>query len=410
MTAGVAALSYGAVSSQQSINWGSLRGVNYGWSALGASCAGNAPNPSTSFPQMKANGWNLIRVPIGWDLAESNPSNFASYMSQIASAANANGFYVIYDFHSINDCGWPSGVASQYSTTSALYSAWWANQVTYNGQNGWQAQFNDFWKPIISAVDSHASTLAYEIMNEPPGTGSQEQPYNQFVYNNIRALSSKVIMFGAPFNCPGCGATYGTAPAQAAEPNGINIAMDVHDYDSTGSTLVTHIQEWNAVSGLVGIVMGEFGPRLATSQSAAQAYLLDHYTAIKNGGLAATEWWWECGASLTGTGKNFDILLDSSCNQWWIDSAIVQAQNQVYGGSSTVSFTSSSSQSSSQSVSVTTITSGSSTITSTITTSSAGGNPLSILQLPQISQSQFEEGVLIVLLASVVVGVLKRRS
>ncbi len=107
-------------------------------------------------------------------------------------------------------------------------------------------------------------------MNEPPGTGSQEQPYNQFVYNSIRALSSKVVMFGAPFNCPGCGATYGTAPAQAAEPNGINIAMDVHDYDSTGSTLVSHIQQWNAVTGLVGIVMGEFGPTHATPQSAAQ--------------------------------------------------------------------------------------------------------------------------------------------
>jgi hypothetical protein len=307
------------------VNWASLRGVNYGWSALHASCAGNSPDPAVSFPQFKANNWNMIRVPIGWDLAEASPTNFISYLSTMATEADAQGLFLYYDFHAIKDCGWPSALVSQYSTIAEFYTAWWGNKVTYRSQNAWQLHFNEFWKPLIQTVDSHSSTMGYEIMNEPPGTGTEEQPYNQFVYDQIRSIgSTKTVIYCNPFDCPGCGPTFGTGPSQSAKPSGTNIALDCHDYDSMGTTLAAHIAEWTAVTGLVGVVMGEFGSR-GTTETEAQTYLTDHYTQIKNGGIASTYWWWASGSS-----PPYLHLLNSSDQQWWIDTAIVNTIAQVY--------------------------------------------------------------------------------
>ncbi len=377
-------------SGSNNIDWASLIGVNYRWGALHAN--GNAPAPSVSLPEMKTNGWNLIRVPIGWDTELNNPSAFDAALSTLASQADQDGIYVIYDFHAINANGWPSSLVSQYGV-DGLYTAWWANQVTYNGQNGWQAQFDDLWKNVISTVDSHPSTLGYEIMNEPPSMGESELPYNQFVYNNIRMLSAKTVIFGAPFSTPGGGPTFGTSPAQAVKPSGTNIVMDVHDYDDTSGVL-THIQQWQQVTGLAGIVMGEFGARSASSQSAAQSYLQTYYSAFKQTGIASTYWAWECGASTTATGNNFLILLDNSCNQWWIDNAIVQTQNQVYGGGSTTTTSTSSTQSKMSSTS-TSITSTTSSMSSTTIYSSSSSTSQSssstIFPEVQTSTSSFSQ-------------------
>src|SRR5487761_1065258 len=82
-------------------NWSSLRGVDYHWTTVvdPNETLSSAPAPSISFPEIKASGWNLLRVTFFWGEYRANPSQYISNVQTIAWYAEQNGLYVIWDLN-----------------------------------------------------------------------------------------------------------------------------------------------------------------------------------------------------------------------------------------------------------------------------------------------------------------------
>jgi hypothetical protein len=316
------------------VNWASLHGVNYLWAPYLVGWNPQTLDPATSFPQMKANGWNLIRVAISWTRVIQNQSAYVSALKEVANEADANGLYVIYNNEVSVGTGWPDCVFSQYSTPTNFYAAWWANQVICNGDNnpsengvnGWQASWNQFWIPTIQTVDSHVSTLGYEIMNEPPvaPSGETQQTFNQWFYNQVRTVSSKAVVFDPPYGNPGGGGgpIKGTQAAQNVMPNGNGLVLDYHDYGVIGSALDADVSQWANVSGLSGYFMGEFGIDYPTNFSSALNYFSCVYPTLNKYGAGSAVFAW----MYSNTGA-YSLLTPTTLHQNFVDTAIVQAYN-----------------------------------------------------------------------------------
>ena len=136
-------------------------------------------------------------------------------------------------------------------------------------------------------------------------------------------MSSKAIIYEAPYSTPAGGTVFGTANAQNAKPNGTNVILEVHDYEGNNpSSMLTHVQEWAAVTGISGYFMGEFGTT-TTNQTSAESYYASMYTALKQYGFASCVWDW-------AASDNY-ALLDSSSNPNFRVTAINQAYASVYG-------------------------------------------------------------------------------
>ena len=390
---------YSAVSS---INWGALKGTNYIWGPLGIS-GSNTPNPNIAFPQMKSFGWNLIRLPISWVAMLANPSQYSQTLQQVATQADVNGIYVIYDFHQIEGWStqvWPSTLLNQYSNYNTFMTAWWNNQATLNGQSGWNAQMSTFWNQVVSAVKSYPSTLGYEIMNEPPMvsgmTYANMQQYNQFIANALSPMipSNQYIFFMGPYSQPGGGKITGSSPIEQVAPIGIaNLALDGHQYQSSG--ILTSFTDFNTAAQnlkLSGVVIGEWATcgGCTMTESTALPIVQSYESTFRQYGFANSYWGYWCGTTMVN-------LLDSNCNSYWLDSDIEQAQGS---GSTNTQFSTTSSLTSTQTTSVDTI---------STTRSTATNSNLILSLLPPISETQFAEGLLIIMVAVVMVALIKRR-
>ena len=364
-----------SINATNQIAWSSLRGVDYLTWNLGIE--GPSQDPSVAFPIMKADGINLIRVPISWGYSLSvgngagagNPTNYFNTLNAVANAADANGISVIYDFHAGSGSAYntkqafPGDMLAAYTSSgtldlNAFYTAWFANQITYNGQTAWKAMASEFWVPLIQAVDSHQSTLGYETINEPSygltNGAASLQAYNQFVYNTIRgAGSSKAVVF-----CAKDGTDPSAADMKASAPTGTNIVFDIH-YSTTDANVWASLTNTANSMGLAGIWLGEW-----FNYSATVSQLVTYISFFKSYGVAMTWWAWAC---RTG------MLLDTNCLPTPALSNLAQAINQVYGNvgttsSSTISSKSSSSSTDTSSSISTTSSSYSSTIISSSTT------------------------------------------
>ena len=317
--------------------WSSLRGVNYLLPQLSEFGNPNNPSPSVSFPEIKADGWNLIRVPLSWNAYENDTSLFMSTLENISASANSNNLSVVYDFHAIGDTGWPSSLISQYPTLNSFYKAWWLNGTTYKGQNGWQIQFSEFWKNILNAVDSQPSTLGYEIMNEPPIVSGvsyvNQQNYNTFVATHMRLLTQRWIVFDPPFDCVSCKIQTGASPVIAVAPKGVSkVVIDAHMYGVSDPS--AYFAEWASAGEQLGfpVWIGEWGVNGANSPQtlSSMAQILTTYIQdFKTSGFAWTYWYWNCGSTnYAADWHSWHNMLDSSkgCSQWWFNSEIVQLQ------------------------------------------------------------------------------------
>ncbi len=321
-----------------SVSWSSLRGANYLLPQLSEFGNPNNPPTSVSFPEIRADGWNLVRVPLSWNAYENNTSLFMSTLENISSSANANNLSVVYDFHAIGDTGWPATLISQYPTLDAFYQAWWLNSTTYKGENGWNIQFSEFWVNIIKAVDSQPSTLGYEIMNEPPLVSGvsyvNQQDYNTFVATHMRSLTQKWIVFDPPYQCVSCGIQSGTSPVVAVAPKGVlHLVIDAHMYGVSDPS--TYFAEWASAGEQIGVPVwiGEWGVNGANSpqtQSGMTQFLTKYIQDFRTYGFAWTYWYWNCGSTnYAADWHSWHNMLDSGngCSQWWLDSEITQLQS-----------------------------------------------------------------------------------
>jgi len=174
-----------------------------------------------SFKLISEAGMNHVRFVFYWESYERDPTNFMLELQSVAQAADKYNVNVIYDNHQFHTSSWfnpqrgtgfPSflfqdnpaypagnGGGPKYAPAKAWWTDWWNQAVKdTNGTDGWTLQA-EFLKKIVGTLDSHKSTLGYEILSEPQ-VHSVDQwekigKFNTFMVNELRKLTSKVLVY-----------------------------------------------------------------------------------------------------------------------------------------------------------------------------------------------------------------------
>ncbi len=174
-----------------------------------------------SFRLISEAGMNHVRFVFYWESYERDPTNFMLELQSVAEAADKYNVNVIYDNHQIHTSsrfnpqrgtGFPSflfqdnqaypaanGGSPKYAPAKAWWTDWWNRSVkATNGTDGWILQA-EFMKKIVDTLDSHQSTLGYEILSEPQVHSADQWQkigqYNTFMVNELRKFTNKVLVY-----------------------------------------------------------------------------------------------------------------------------------------------------------------------------------------------------------------------
>ncbi|HYX56809.1 MAG TPA: cellulase family glycosylhydrolase [Nitrososphaeraceae archaeon] len=174
-----------------------------------------------SFRLLSEAGMNHVRFILYWEAYVKDPASFMSEINAVANAADKWGIRVIYDNHQFHTSSWlnpqrgtgfpsflfennpmyPSGAGggTRYPAAQLWWTDWWNRSVKdVNGRDGWTL-LADFLKKIVSTVDSHPSTLGYEILSEPQVHNVDQWEkignFNTLVTNELRTLTQKTIAY-----------------------------------------------------------------------------------------------------------------------------------------------------------------------------------------------------------------------
>jgi hypothetical protein len=166
-------------------------------------------------------GMNHVRFVFYWESYVRDPINFMLELQSLAQAADKYNINVIYDNHQFHTSSWfnpqrgtgfPSflfqnnpayppgnGGGPKYTPAKVWWTDWWNRAVKdTNGTDGWTLQV-EFFKRIIDTLDSHQSTLGYEILSEPQVHNVDQWEkigkYNTFMVNELRKFTSKVLAY-----------------------------------------------------------------------------------------------------------------------------------------------------------------------------------------------------------------------
>src|SRR5919202_2919304 len=175
-----------------------------------------------SFRLISQGGMNHVRLVFYWEAYEKDPTAFIRELTTVAQTADKYGLKVMYDNHQFHTSSWlnnrrgtgfppsffenhtilypyGSGGGTGYPAAKVWWTNWWNRAIKdVSGVDGWTLQAN-FLKKIVSTVDSHPSTLGYEILNEPQvhniDQWSKIGTYNTFMVNQLRTLTHKTIAY-----------------------------------------------------------------------------------------------------------------------------------------------------------------------------------------------------------------------
>ena len=166
-------------------------------------------------------GMNHVRFVFYWESYVRDPINFMLELQSLAQAADKYNINVMYDNHQFHTSSWfnpqrgtgfPSflfqnnpayppgnGGGPKYTPAKVWWTDWWNRAVKdTNGTDGWTLQV-EFFKRIIDTLDSHQSTLGYEILSEPQVHNVDQWEkigkYNTFMVNELRKFTSKVLAY-----------------------------------------------------------------------------------------------------------------------------------------------------------------------------------------------------------------------
>lgn len=177
-----------------------------------------------SFRLMKDAGLNHVRFLFYWEAYEKNPQGFMSELEQVANAADKYGVKVIYDNHQWHTSSWLEDRGTGFPTSlfannsqqypmqtgdnagkegEPVAKLWWSNFwdgtiKDGQGNDAWTL-LADFYKKVVAAVDSHESTLGYEILSEPHVESADQWEkigsFNSFMTDELRSVTDKIIVY-----------------------------------------------------------------------------------------------------------------------------------------------------------------------------------------------------------------------
>lgn len=188
---------------------------------------GNATTPlppnyyEDSFRILAEAGMNHVRYTVYWEAYVVNPTSFMNELQLVANTADKYGINVIYDNHQFHTSsylnpqrgnGFPSalfegdpkfsygaGGSPKYQAANLWWTDWWDRSIRdVNGTDGWVLLLG-FLQGIVNAVDSHPSTLGYEILSEPQVHSSDQWEkigsFNNLMVNELRKLTDKTLAY-----------------------------------------------------------------------------------------------------------------------------------------------------------------------------------------------------------------------
>ena len=175
-----------------------------------------------SFAAFSQNHLDFVRYLIIWEAYERDPEAFMNELNTVVNAADQSGVKVIYTVDQFRTSSWLEpergygfpislfeGGQKEYDkgggggpgdpAAEEWWTDWFDRAVTNAaGIDGWTLQAN-FLKEIVKAVDSHPSTLGYELLNEPRIYSIDQWEkigtYNTFLTDELRKVTQKLIVF-----------------------------------------------------------------------------------------------------------------------------------------------------------------------------------------------------------------------
>jgi hypothetical protein len=174
-----------------------------------------------SFRILHDAGMNHVRYTLYWEAYVVNPTAFMNELQMVANAADKYGINVIYDNHQFHTSsylnpqrgnGFPAslfqgdpkfvygaGGSPKYEAASLWWTDWWDRKIKdVNGADGWVLLY-DFLHKIINTLDSHPSTLGYEILSEPQVHSSDQWEkigvFNTLMVNELRKMTDKTLVY-----------------------------------------------------------------------------------------------------------------------------------------------------------------------------------------------------------------------
>jgi endoglucanase len=250
------------------------------------------------FANLKAAGFNAVRVPVWWGnfwpMASQTSSTWRSdaftQLDWIVSNAAAAGLYTIIDMH---------GVVGGQSTSD---DTGWENQNQYWTNGNDQGNTAWMWWEIANHYNGNGNVAGYDLINEPTGAPSNTAVISAYasLYTSVRSAdpSHIVIMEG----------TWGSwdwsmLPSPSSE-GWTNVVYEMHEYQWNGDSAVVEQGSVNQVTDFDNHAsydcpdyIGEWndmGDGAATYQ-----YSYDEYT---NNGISSTMWAYKATSGLTPNG------------------------------------------------------------------------------------------------------------
>ena len=195
-----------------------------------------------SFRILSESGMNHVRYTVYWEAYVVNPTLFMNELQMVANTADKYGLKVIYDNHQFHTSsylnpqrgnGFPSvlfegdpkftygtGGSPKYQAASLWWTDWWNRSIRdVNGTDGWFLLLG-YLQKIVNAVDSHPSTLGYEILSEPQVHSSDQWEkigiFNSLMVDELRKITQKTLSYS--MNIPvDLKSPIGVNPANLAE-------------------------------------------------------------------------------------------------------------------------------------------------------------------------------------------------
>jgi Cellulase (glycosyl hydrolase family 5) len=200
-----------------------MRGVHTAVSETKSNATASLPANyyEDSFRILSEAGMNHVRYTIYWEAYIVNPTLFMNEIQMVANTADKYGLKVIYDNHQFHTSsylnpqrgnGFPwallegdpkylygAGGSPKYPAASLWWTDWWNRSIRdVNGTDGWVLLLG-FLQRVVNTVDSHPSTLGYEILSEPqvhsPDQWEKIGVFNSFMVNELRKITQKTLAY-----------------------------------------------------------------------------------------------------------------------------------------------------------------------------------------------------------------------
>jgi endoglucanase len=241
---------------------------------------------TTDLDNIKAAGFNLVRVPVWWGMFYplNNVSNSGwrsdafTVLDWLVSEAGSRGIYVIIDMHGVVGSQSTSGDTGQQNTNT-----YWSNSND-------QGNTAYMWWEIANHYNGNPTVAGYDLLNEPTGAPNNQAVINaqNDLYQSVRSADPNhiVIMEGTWGNWD-----WSMLPAPS-QYGWTNVVYEMHEYQYNQSEAVVEQGSTNQVNDFnnhasydVPGYIGEFND-FAYGAGAWQFST----NAYNNAGLAWTMW------------------------------------------------------------------------------------------------------------------------